>query len=94
MQNKSEFKENWRFDLNAGFILFLLAVPLSVGIAIASGAPPSAGLIAAIIGGVIGSFLGGGSVNINGPAAGLIVTVLTSVQVLGHGNMELGFKYT
>lgn len=94
MQSKIDFKENWKFDLNAGFILFLLAVPLSVGIAIASGAPPSAGLIAAIIGGVIGSFLGGGSVNINGPAAGLIVTVLTSVQVLGHGNMELGFKYT
>ncbi len=84
----------WKADLNAGFVLCLIAIPLSVGIAIASGAPPSAGLIAAIIGGIIGSFLGGGNININGPAAGLIVIVLSSVQLLGQGEPELGFKYT
>lgn len=81
-------------DLYAGFSVFLIAVPLSVGIAIASGAPASAGLIAAIIGGVLGSFLGGGHVNINGPAAGLIVIVLSSIQLLGQGNSELGFRFT
>ncbi|MGZ3804767.1 MAG: SulP family inorganic anion transporter [Pseudobdellovibrionaceae bacterium] len=94
MRTFKDFKNNWKADLNAGFILFLIAVPLSVGIAMASGAPPSAGLIAAIIGGIVGSFLGGGHININGPAAGLIVIILSSIQLLGHGDPALGFKYT
>ncbi len=81
-------------DLQAGFSLFLIALPLSIGIALASGAPASAGLIAAIVGGVLGSFLGGGHININGPAAGLIVIMLSAVQLLGQGNIELGFQLT
>jgi MFS superfamily sulfate permease-like transporter len=80
--------------LSAGFILFLIALPLSVGISIASGAPPVAGILAAVVGGILGSMVGSGNVSINGPAAGLIVVVLTSIQVLGKGDAVEGFKLT
>lgn len=86
-------KENLRFDLNAGFQVFLIALPLSLGIALASGTPPMAGLISAIVGGLVVSLLGGGSVSINGPAAGLIVIVLAGVETLGHGNIKVGYPF-
>ena len=81
-----------RRDIVSGFVVFLLALPLSVGIAIASGAPASAGLLAAIVGGLLGSWLGSSEVTINGPAAGLIVVMLAAVQTLGKGDMVLGFR--
>lgn len=74
-------------DLTAGFSVALVALPLSIGIALASGAPASAGLIAAIIGGILGSWMGGGYVAINGPAAGLIVIVLEAITNLGFKGM-------
>lgn len=74
-------------DFAAGFSVALVALPLSIGIALASGAPASAGLIAAIIGGIIGSWLGGSYITINGPAAGLIVIVLDAVNSLGFRGM-------
>jgi len=88
------FKHSWKQDLISGFILFLIALPLSVGISLASGAPATAGILSAIVGGILGTLISGGHVMINGPAAGLIVVVLTSVQELGKGNNELGFKLT
>jgi MFS superfamily sulfate permease-like transporter len=85
-------QKHWRQDLAAGFILFLLALPLSVGIAIASGLPATAGILAAVVGGIVGSLLGGSYVTINGPAAGLIVIILAAVTELGGGNLAAGYK--
>ncbi len=81
-----------KVDLSAGFSVALVALPLSIGIALASGAPASAGLIAAIVGGLVGSWLGGCQVTINGPAAGLIVIVLDAILELGHGDNLAGFR--
>ncbi len=79
-------------DLKAGLVVFLIALPLSLGISLASGAPSTAGLISAVMGGLIGAYFGGSYVTINGPAAGLIVVVLTAIQSLAPGDPALGFK--
>jgi MFS superfamily sulfate permease-like transporter len=78
-------KENWRTDIVSGLILFLIALPLSLAIAMASGMPPMAGLIAAAVGGMIVSQISGSYVTINGPAAGLITVIAGSVARLGGG---------
>ncbi|MEU4838307.1 bifunctional SulP family inorganic anion transporter/carbonic anhydrase [Nocardia testacea] len=72
-----------RHDVPASIVVFLVALPLSIGIAIASGAPVAAGLIAAVIGGVVAGALGGSVLQVSGPAAGLTVIVAESINQFG-----------
>jgi carbonic anhydrase len=81
-------------NIFAGFVVSLVAMPLGLGLALASGAPPISGVVAAVIGGILVSILGGGYVSITGPGNGLVVVVLTTITTLGAGNMALGFSYT
>jgi MFS superfamily sulfate permease-like transporter len=84
-------KDSWRFDLLAGFQVFLIALPLCLGIAMASRFPPMAGLIAAMVGGLLVSRINGSYVTISGPAAGLIVVTLGAVESLSQGDPIAGY---
>jgi MFS superfamily sulfate permease-like transporter len=75
-------------DFLASVVVFLVALPLCMGVAIASGVPPAAGLITGIIGGILVGFLGGAPLQVSGPAAGLTVIVWQLVQQ--HGLAVLG----
>jgi MFS superfamily sulfate permease-like transporter len=78
-------KENWRSDLISGFLVFLLALPLSLGIAKASEFPPAMGVLTAMIGGLFVSFFAGSRLTIKGPAAGLITICASAVIEMGGG---------
>ena len=78
-----------RRDLPASLVVFLVAVPLSLGIALASGAPIIAGLIGAVAGGVVTGLLAGSPLQVSGPAAGLTVVVAGLVQQFGWETMCL-----
>ena len=83
--------KHWRSDILAGLLVSLVSLPFSLGIAIASGAPPVAGLVSAIIAGLIYPFLGGSFVTISGPAAGLAPVLFVAMTTLGRGDREIGY---
>ena len=83
--------KHWRYDLLAGLQVALIGLPLSLGIAVASGAPPITGVISAIIAGLVFPFLGGAYVTISGPAAGLAPALLAGMIALGHGDLAVGY---
>ncbi|MBF9237342.1 SulP family inorganic anion transporter [Hymenobacter sp. BT683] len=70
-------------DAPAGLVVFLVALPLCLGISLASGAPLLAGVVAGIVGGVLVSWLSGSAVSVTGPAAGLTTIVLSAISTLG-----------
>lgn len=72
-----------RADLPAGLVVFLVAVPLCLGIALASGAPLFAGIIAGAVGGIVVGAASGSPLGVSGPAAGLTVIVLNAITALG-----------
>src|SRR5262245_46317433 len=78
-------KGSWKDDLLASVVVFLVALPLCMGIAIASGMPPAAGLITGIVGGLIVGWLAGSPLQVSGPAAGLAVVVADLIQDHGLG---------
>jgi MFS superfamily sulfate permease-like transporter len=80
---KSRLRPMIRHDLSSSLVVFLVALPLSLGIAIASDAPVLAGLIAAIVGGIVGGAIGGSPLQVSGPAAGLTVVVAELIGEFG-----------
>src|ERR1700741_2622996 len=84
---KNLFKE-LKSDLPASVIVFFVALPLCLGIALASGAPLFSGIIAGIIGGIVVGSASGSRLGVSGPAAGLAVIVLGAVKVPFGGNYQ------
>src|ERR1041385_7278744 len=78
-----------KHDLPAGLSVFLVALPLCLGIALASGAPLHAGIFSGIIGGIIVSVISGSSLSVSGPAAGLTTVVAAYIISLGGYNVFL-----
>ena len=84
LQTLASYKAAWlRQDIPAGLSVFLVALPLCLGIALASGAPLFSGLVAGIIGGIVVGLLSGSEVSVSGPAAGLAVIVADAITTIG-----------
>ena len=96
MPNKkgNKFIETLPQNIFSGFVVSLIALPLGLGLALASEAPPISGVIAAVVGGIVVSIFGGSKVTITGPGNGLVVVLLTAITTLGGGDLQLGYMYT
>lgn len=81
-------------NLFSGFVVSLIALPLGLGLALASEAPPISGIIAAVVGGVVVSLLGGSNVTITGPGNGLVIVLLGAITTLGGGDLYAGYLFT
>lgn len=84
MSDKVSFKplDNLAHDVPAALVVFLVALPLCLGIALASGAPLFSGLIAGVVGGIVAGSLSGSALSVSGPAAGLATIVFAAIQEL------------
>ncbi|WP_083262500.1 SulP family inorganic anion transporter [Roseivirga sp. 4D4] len=80
---KNSFFSNLKHDAPSGLVVFLVAVPLCLGIALASGAPLFSGIIAGMVGGIVVTAFSGSQLGVSGPAAGLAAIVLAGIQDLG-----------
>lgn len=81
---KASFKKHFKTDLSAGLVVFLIALPLCLGISLASGAPLFTGIIAGIIGGIVVGFFSNSNINVSGPAASVALVIFTAIQTLGN----------
>ncbi|WP_406707662.1 SulP family inorganic anion transporter, partial [Streptomyces griseiscabiei] len=98
--DRSRSRALWRGEVTASVGVFLVALPLCVGVAVASGVPVELGLVTGIVGGLVVGALPGNGLRVSGPAAGVIVLVYEVVRayglpalgvlVLGAGNVQLG----
>jgi carbonic anhydrase len=82
-------KRNLKFDFIAAIVVFLVAIPLCLGIALASGAPLFSGILSGIVGGVVVGLLSGSHVSVSGPAAGMAAVVVAALAQLGDFNTFL-----
>ena len=89
MTKKINLFANLKSDFASGLVVFLVALPLCLGIALASGAPLFAGIISGIVGGIVVGYLSKSHISVTGPAAGLTAIVLTAVTDLGAFNIFL-----
>lgn len=89
MTKKINLFANIKSDFASGLVVFLVALPLCLGIALASGAPLFSGIISGIIGGIVVGYLSNSHLSVSGPAAGLTAIVLTSITDLGSFNVFL-----
>ncbi len=89
MTKKINLFANLKSDFASGLVVFLVALPLCLGIALASGAPLFSGIIAGIVGGIVVGFLSKSHISVSGPAAGLTAIVLTAITDLGAFNIFL-----
>nr|MBP9932703.1 SulP family inorganic anion transporter [Chitinophagaceae bacterium] len=89
MSNKKSLFAHARYDIPAGIVVFLVALPLCLGIALASGAPFFSGIISGIVGGVVIGVLSSSNLSVSGPAAGLAALVLAAIHNIGDFRLFL-----
>lgn len=89
MTKKINLLANLKSDFASGLVVFLVALPLCLGIALASGAPLFSGIIAGVVGGIVVGYLSKSHLSVSGPAAGLTAIVLTAITDLGTFNIFL-----